>query len=1432
MAEFKLGRIRFVWKGEWNTGSVYYKDDVVRLGGQTYICIVGHTASAAFQTDLDASPSRWNLMADGTEWRGDWTTSTFYKRRDLVKYGGLIYICETSHTSAATTVLGLEADQDKWDLFAEGFQYVADWTSSQRYRVNDVIKYGGGLYICVTTHTSSGSFASDTANWIDFVEGIQFENEWNSSTLYQPGDVVIYGGNQYISKTTHSNSVPVTGTANWDLFQSGLKFIGEWSEVTSYKIGSVVTLGGFTYLATADSSSTSINVTATNASNNYVTVSSTVGLAAGMSIRFAGTSFGDLNIGATYYIRTIVNSTNITITATPGGSTITPDTASGTMTAAVGAQPPNAAYWQRLTSGISWKGEWQDDREYVLGDAVQFAANTYICILAHRSDQDDGSTIAEEGGGGANSRPDQDTTGTYWNLLSVGSETSVLTNNGDLVFFGGAGPTRLPIGREGQLLVAGSEFPEWVSLGEVDHVYFVSTEGEDRPAPIYGKTIDKPWRSIRYACEQVEKGPRNPNAQRLLELNRVFIQREVTEWVKYQVANEISPFTSAFTYNETKCERDTGFIVDALIYDIGHGGNVRTRGAANAFVSVLIDSPGAYPGLATEKEEDIAAWTYMLTLVENVLDQEAPLTNYQNTVGSDSSLARAAQFFDATLVAENVIGDITSLVAVITQALEDEDDTNIPPRISPNNFIQVLPGDYREVLPIIVPEETAVQGNETRSVNALPQIATTDITDSRYSVGALGRLEDIVGDIILGDAVSSSSGNTESQDIAFPYAVGTDVPVLKKLVRAMQFGIENRLGTRHLISSADPTDYNTSYLVGFGNARKLIDNNKKFLQEEIRAYLIATYPNLKYSKTKCIRDVGYVIDAIVYDLTYGGNAQSIQAGLAYWEGVGSTRQIDSTELTATLDAYTILSSRMQAVAQNTLIGSPSQTVIAQYRDTAGSASAATLIANNITAINDIIENGPEAVGDTTTLSDPATAWVDAALTSAYSSLNSVVSTIQVDVIDYINTNFGSFTYDSAKCRRDTGIIIDGAYYDIALGTNYNSVINGRSYRRAYASEVISGQLEQTVGALQFAQDSAAESLDSNATAVARNNTYFNEVVDILENGLGAADALSWSDPGVDANKRYAREQLQTNRTYIRTELISWINSNFPSLSYNSATCSRDIGYIVDAFSYDIQYGGNTATRVAAQSYFENAVSTLPVAQRAPTAAAITQLGVICSQIVQETYSGQDVSGTAATSTEGNRLVVLAALINEVIAANDISLLDAAELPDITWADDGIEAAVAELASDKVAIVNATLQYITDTFSSFKYNHAKCSRDVGIILKAVGYDFMFDSNFQTTVAARSYLRATASEVFNLGQKTITRNALDFVRCRAILNVNANATVIARIETLMLLLDDIIYTGSNEGNNCAQGSLSRDAAILQLERNRDYIVAEIDAWIDSN
>ena len=159
MAEFKLGRIRFVWKDAWTSANTYYKDDVVRFGGKVYICVIGHTSASEFFTDFEIVPPKWNLVSDGQTWKAAWTISTGYVYGDIVQYGARLYICSTVHTSQATLAAGLEADIGNWQVYAEGLDWKGDWTVDTKYLINDLVKYGGQTYVCKVYHTSAATIA-------------------------------------------------------------------------------------------------------------------------------------------------------------------------------------------------------------------------------------------------------------------------------------------------------------------------------------------------------------------------------------------------------------------------------------------------------------------------------------------------------------------------------------------------------------------------------------------------------------------------------------------------------------------------------------------------------------------------------------------------------------------------------------------------------------------------------------------------------------------------------------------------------------------------------------------------------------------------------------------------------------------------------------------------------------------------------------------------------------------------------------------------------------------------------------------------------------------------------------------------------------------------------------------------------------------------
>lgn len=1285
MAEFKLGRIRFVWKNQWQTGTVYYKDDVIRFGGRVYLCQIGHTSSLDFNTDLDISPSKWNLMSDGQRWRDQWTINTTYEEGDLVKYGGSVYVCIDGHISAATNNLGLENNSSDWNVFVEGFDWKNDWTISTRYKVNDVVRYGGinyicithhisaasislgleqdqanwqvftqgqeyastwsndtryrvndvvkwgaGLWICVTPHTSSANFPTDSAYWQQFVEGIEYENAWSSATAYEPGDVVRYGGNHYVSKTLNTGFNPVTSTSNWDLFLRGLDYQNDWVNTTSYKIGEVVKVNGYNYLAIADSPSNTYTITSVVGATDYWNTSDTTGMVVGMSVRFTGTTFGNVFTGARYYIRQVISGTAFTISTTPGGTIFNTGSATGSMTATVSAEPPNSTYWTLINTGIFWRGDWQDDVEYNLGDAVRLASNAYICVLAHRSEGDDGSTIGSQGGGQSLSRPDLDSSGTYWNLLSIGSETSVLTTIGDLVYYGGAGPTRLPVGTEGQVLtVSSANIPEWVTWGRIDHVYYVAPDGEDRPWPDRGSSLDRPFKTIRYACEQVEKGPRNPNAQHLLELNRAFIQKEITAWIRFQITNVISPFTAIFDYDEYKCERDVGFIVDRLIWDLGHGGNLKVRSAAYSFLGAFgepgefseIEENQPYLTLIQEADEGVAAYTYMKTLIGAVLANQAPAVTYQD-VGLDSA-AVVAQYINADRPAEiNTTTTAHSLLDIVITALTDLDTDNLPERRVPNNTINIRTGQYRETLPIIVPAETALVGDEKRSTNAGPAGSLISKDDAKYSIGALGRLETVVSEIVLGSNVTESPGNLEIQDIQFPYASTPEETDIKRLVRSIQHQIDFRIGTTHLEIITDPTGYGSSFLSGHKSARTLIRENKDFVKDEITAWIGVNFPQILYSRTKCRRDIGFIIDAICYDITYDGSWASLIAGLAYFDGNQSeVLMIDNSEIAATAAAYSRLKTVLQQITANTTVTKSIGNLSTQFTDTTNLTGGS--VANSkIGGLVDIIINIIQ--GDSTR------------------SLTPQINITQIATLNTFTSNNHNLQVGDAVIPRITA----------------NGLVNGTKY---------------------------------------------------------------W--------------------------VVGTVTTN--------------------TFQLAATYGGTVL----------------------------------------------------ATFSNGSGLDI------------DLEIIDYPTATNLVTSTTALITAAQTLDAAQETIVTSVTSYISANFPALTYNISKCERDVRLILEAVMFDFMFNSNSQSRTAAYSYLRSSASDVFTLGQKTATRSAFTYAKDLAKSNVGGNATAQARIETLMTLVDDIVFGATNEGSVCQTDLRSADWARLQLERNRSFIVAEIDAWIDS-
>jgi len=1103
MAEFKLGRIRFVWKGEWSSGNEYYKDDVVSFNGKSFICVIGHDSSTEFFDDLNTVPSKWNLVADGQswqgewqpgerylvdnivrygarlyistedhisaedstqgleadiakwqifaeglDWKGNWETSFNYKINDFVKYGGLTYVCIQDHISAGTTDLGLEDDVSSWQVFNEGFEYLSDWTSGFRYKKNDVVQRGAKLWICLAYHSSSAEFETDSSFWEAFVEGFEFEDEWDATRKYQSGDIVKYGGNQYIAVSDNVSDFPTGSNGQWQIFSEGLKFLGDWNEDSSnveYRVGEVVRLGGFTYRAVKDHAN---------------------------------------------------------------------------------QQPPNEEFWQRLNSGFEWRGEWLDGAEYYAGDVVRFLDSSFVANSYHIADD------------GVNS-PDVADSSEFWSALAIGTEQSVLTTTGDLVYFADTSPQRLPIGEDGQILTVSPEgIPEWEFIGSIEDVYYVTEYGTNNPAPIYGKSTDRPWRSIRYACEQIEKGTKNPSSTKLLELNRRFIQRETSEWIEEQIENGTAPFTTNFTFDSIKCERDIGFIVDAVVWDIAHGGNVRSRKVALEYAN----NASQFYTLGQE-EETVAAINYSLQVIEAVLNQQDPAENYQILRG-DNSTRIAEQYRDSSIESEDgSFEEIENLVSIITDAITAGNDSGIPLEFEPHTLIRVSTGTYREVCPIIVPAKCCVLGDELRStrIEARNTVNSTltPRADFRYSFEGLERVEQIIGDVVTGAIVTPSPANTQSQSQEWPFAETVQVgEQTEKLARSIRKNIDFNIGD--LISAEFLPAYSMD-APEFGYGRDLLRLNLEFLKAETIEFINQNSTLEHYSKTKVKRDVAAVIDAVSYDLTYEGNWQSVRIGDFYYDENIATLVIDPAESQLPIDVYTFLNNHSRDVATGTQISALQPDVGQIYNGPSGATAVANRINALFTNITDIIENGEGTVAIVYPTVDAGTYEE-----TVVSTLDSNISTIQSQAISFVVTNFSDFTYNQSEYEDAIADIVEALAYDHAVSTNVAAILQTNFYIKSIAGTLSREEKTVRIAVFEFIRRLIIADYIPSGTTVQEQafedsvNAAFQQLDDAIFTGFAEGNNNQIEDQEV----YNAVLQLELNKEFIVQEVLTYVDDYF------------------------------------------------------------------------------------------------------------------------------------------------------------------------------------------------------------------------------------------------------------------------------------------------
>ena len=842
------------------------------------------------------------------------------------------------------------------------------------------------------------------------------------------------------------------------------------------------------------------------------------------------------------------------------------------------------------------------------------------------------------------------------------------------------------------------------------------------PSEATGSQLDQTLTAIRYAGGLAEKVVINTLLTHIsasqstsasyvsLIENKEFIQNEAIAYV--------SSSWSTFDYNETKCRRDVGYIIDAVATDLLYGGNERSFVAGDYYFR--------YPSQATtsQLQPTLDGVNYAKGVAMNVAKNTTFVTADANTQFSYDILLANKEFIQNETVAfvnakyPNLYYDQIKCkrdVGYIVDAVATDLLYGGNERASiAGEFYYLYPSlateteqvvetteaiDYARRLSLAVIQKTTIPTPQIVSntfnnikVTAFNQ-TTSSISASAYEVNRISSSFALVENIVeFGTGSLPTFVSNTSESIKFTttsqYITGSEVgTAYEASLISSSISIVTNIVANGVGVAGSPVNYTTpSTASNVWYAYNLLKENIGFIQNETIAYISSSWSTASYDEAKCKRDVGLIISGAAEDMLFGVASASIVNGKFYFE---SASQATTSQLNFTLDGLFFASKVAQRVLQNV-----------QY---------------------------------VTASIQRRTAW---------DLLNSNKTFIQNETIAYISSSWvtgsnsdAAFVYDESKCKRDVGYILDAVATDVYYGGNERSITAGEFYYR-YPSSATGSQLDETLDGITYASQLAQKVVV---------NTIF-------------------AQPNATASAVHTA--LKANKPFIQAETIAFVSSSWSGLNYNEAKCKRDTGLIIDAVATDILYGGNQRSATAGQYYFKY-----------PSQATGSQL--------DSTLNAIDFAGGTAKNVITNATFVTAS--------------------------QSVSASVELLRNNRLFIQNETMAYLTASWSSFEYNKEKCKRDVGYILDGVATDILYGGNERSVMSGDFYYKYPSKATL-LGDGD-------------------------GVGQLGQTLDGIIYASRItqkvvQNKQFVTASLAVSASFDLLRKNKNFIAAETIAYVSSS
>lgn len=317
-------------------------------------------------------------------WQGVWVgDSSQYNRDDIVLYEGKAWVCIRQHTSSTFnndqtyTPLGNTFPSPAWVKMTDGYKFKGDWTTETLYEPGNLVLSGGNLYLCLTSHTAAAQFGSDILKWEIFATGSNFRGEWAPSTVkYRVGDVVRYNGYVYQCILEHTSPSSAQGINQGNQDGDDDSTAEAWKVITksleyrgNYQTSTIYRLNdlvkyGGSILKCISEHTGVVPIDNTKWETLFFGYQASGAWSGGTQY-----AVGDVvQQGGSIYVAVANNVDN-----PPGRSFFYPD---------------GSAAWDLVVKGTNFVGDWQVDANYKQGDLVRRGGSLWVSLIDQLSYED------------------------------------------------------------------------------------------------------------------------------------------------------------------------------------------------------------------------------------------------------------------------------------------------------------------------------------------------------------------------------------------------------------------------------------------------------------------------------------------------------------------------------------------------------------------------------------------------------------------------------------------------------------------------------------------------------------------------------------------------------------------------------------------------------------------------------------------------------------------------------------------------------------------------------------------------------------------------------------------------------------------------------------------------------------------------------------